>query len=90
MTLEALGRAGEWESALEGNGDRAWSFASLRKAGGRRSASAAACRSRSKAETLAALVCDLAIEALHREVMLTPKPGLVDRRNSGAHQEHDA
>ena len=33
------------------------------------------------------LVCDLAIEALHREVLLTPKPGLVDRRNSGAHRD---
>ncbi len=32
-------------------------------------------------------VCDLAMEALHREVLLTPKPGLVDRRNSGAHRD---
>lgn len=31
----------------------------------------------------------LAVEALIREVDLTPKPGLVDRRNSGAHRDMD-
>ncbi len=46
-----------------------------------------ASRSRSQTEVVALLVCDLAIEALHREVLLTPKPGLVDRRNSGAHRD---
>jgi triphosphoribosyl-dephospho-CoA synthase len=30
-----------------------------------------------------------ACEALTREVMLTPKPGLVDRRNTGAHRDMD-
>lgn len=30
---------------------------------------------------------DLAWQALLDEVNLTPKPGLVDRRNSGAHQD---
>ena len=37
------------------------------------------------AERLAAL----AVEALLTEVELTPKPGLVDRRNSGAHRDMD-
>ncbi len=87
MTLDALDRAAEWESALEANGDFASSFAGLRKADGRRSALPAASRGRSRAETMSARVSDLAIEALHREVMLTPKPGLVDRRNSGAHRD---
>lgn len=31
----------------------------------------------------------LAHEALLREVLLTPKPGLVDRRNNGAHRDMD-
>lgn len=31
----------------------------------------------------------LAVEALIREVELTPKPGLVDRRNNGAHRDMD-
>ncbi len=87
MTLDALDRAGERESALEANGDFALSFAGLCKVGARRSTLAAASGSRSQAESMSALVCDLAIEALHREVMLTPKPGLVDRRNSGAHRD---
>jgi triphosphoribosyl-dephospho-CoA synthase len=81
MTLDALDRAGE------ANGDFALSFAGLRKVGARRSPLAAASRSPSQAESMSALVCDLAAEALHREVMLTPKPGLVDRRNSGAHRD---
>lgn len=33
---------------------------------------------------------ELAAEALIREVELTPKPGLVDLRNSGAHEDMDA
>ena len=85
MTLDAAGRAFEWESGLERDGDPAESFAGLREAAGRRVATDSP--SRSHAEAMAALVCDLAIEALHREVMLTPKPGLVDRRNSGAHRD---
>lgn len=32
---------------------------------------------------------ELAVEALIREVDLSPKPGLVDRRNSGAHRDMD-
>ena len=32
---------------------------------------------------------ELAVEALEAEVALTPKPGLVDRRNSGAHRDMD-
>lgn len=32
-------------------------------------------------------VADRAYQALLKEVMLTPKPGLVDRRNSGAHRD---
>lgn len=35
------------------------------------------------------LVSDYAYEALLAELMLTPKPGLVDRRNSGAHRDMD-
>jgi len=35
------------------------------------------------------LLPDYAYEALLSEVMLTPKPGLVDRRNSGAHRDMD-
>lgn len=35
------------------------------------------------------LVSDCAYEALVAELMLTPKPGLVDRRNSGAHRDMD-
>jgi len=34
-----------------------------------------------------ALIGDYASEALLTELMLTPKPGLVDRRNSGAHRD---
>lgn len=30
---------------------------------------------------------ELAAEALYREIRLTPKPGLVDRVNSGAHRD---
>ena len=35
------------------------------------------------------LLPDYAYEALLSELMLTPKPGLVDRRNSGAHRDMD-
>lgn len=34
-------------------------------------------------------LADLAVQALVDEVNLTPKPGLVDRRNSGAHNDMD-
>lgn len=34
-------------------------------------------------------LADLAVEALVREVELTPKPGLVDQDNSGAHDDMD-
>jgi triphosphoribosyl-dephospho-CoA synthase len=40
--------------------------------------------------TLAAdAIADLAVTALHAEADLTPKPGLVDRRGSGAHDDMD-
>ncbi len=81
MTLDAL--AGEWECALEENGDRPWRSDSRRETGVPRSASA----NPSLATAAASRVSDLAIEALHREVTLTPKPGLVDRRNTGAHRD---
>ena len=35
-------------------------------------------------------VADLAVTALHDEIDLTPKPGLVDRRGSGAHSDMSA
>ncbi|MDC7785063.1 triphosphoribosyl-dephospho-CoA synthase CitG [Rhodoplanes sp. TEM] len=38
---------------------------------------------------LAAALADLVVDALLREVMLTPKPGLVDRRNTGSHRDMD-
>ena len=38
---------------------------------------------------LAAAIGGLAAEALRRELELTPKPGLVDRVNSGAHRDMD-
>lgn len=34
-------------------------------------------------------LADLAVRALLREVLATPKPGLVDRRNTGAHTDMD-
>ena len=34
-------------------------------------------------------LAELGVQALINEVNLTPKPGLVDRRNSGAHQDMD-
>ncbi len=43
----------------------------------------------SPAEGLAGRVARLAQRALLREVFLTPKPGLVDRRNTGAHRDMD-
>lgn len=36
---------------------------------------------------VAAMVAEYAHRALITEIMLTPKPGLVDRRNSGAHRD---
>jgi triphosphoribosyl-dephospho-CoA synthase len=32
-------------------------------------------------------VAELAAEAMYREVILTPKPGLVDRHNNGSHTD---
>lgn len=46
-------------------------------------------RSTSSATRLARAVGNLAAEALKRELDLTPKPGLVDRNNSGAHRDMD-
>jgi triphosphoribosyl-dephospho-CoA synthase len=43
--------------------------------------------STAQVEQASALVCDLAMDALHCEVLLTPKPGLVDQRNCGAHRD---
>jgi triphosphoribosyl-dephospho-CoA synthase len=40
-------------------------------------------------EKLAAKVTHVAYRALLHEVLLTPKPGLVDRRNTGAHRDMD-
>ena len=40
-------------------------------------------------DAICTLVSDYAYEALLSELMLTPKPGLVDRRNSGAHRDMD-
>jgi triphosphoribosyl-dephospho-CoA synthase len=40
-----------------------------------------------KAVRAASLIAEYASAALQTELMLTPKPGLVDRRNSGAHQD---
>ena len=37
--------------------------------------------------TLAERLADLAVEALIDEADLSPKPGLVDRRGSGAHSD---
>lgn len=41
------------------------------------------------ADEMAVMVGALAHEALIREVELTPKPGLVDRRNTGSHRDMD-
>ncbi len=87
MTLEALSRADALESACEGDGGTAWPSRSLGTKGVRRSASASPSLDITRTEVIATLVCELAMELLHREVMLTPKPGLVDRRNSGAHRD---
>lgn len=40
-------------------------------------------------EFVPARLAELAVKALTDEVELTPKPGLVDRRNSGAHRDMD-
>ncbi len=40
-------------------------------------------------DSMARTVGELAYEALIREVELTPKPGLVDRRNTGSHRDMD-
>lgn len=42
-----------------------------------------------QARAMAARLGHLAARALVREAMLTPKPGLVDRANSGAHRDMD-
>ncbi|WP_181351237.1 triphosphoribosyl-dephospho-CoA synthase [Thalassobacillus sp. CUG 92003] len=39
------------------------------------------------AEVCGEMLAELAVNALIEEVELTPKPGLVDRKNSGAHQD---
>jgi len=39
--------------------------------------------------TIVSLIASCAHRALLAELMLTPKPGLVDRRNSGAHRDMD-
>ena len=41
------------------------------------------------AATTLSLIADYADQALLSELMLTPKPGLVDRRNCGAHHDMD-
>lgn len=38
---------------------------------------------------MAARLAHLALRSLVREVLLTPKPGLVDRRNNGSHRDMD-
>lgn len=40
-------------------------------------------------QSAAQSLADLAVDALVREVRVTPKPGLVDENNSGAHQDMD-
>lgn len=40
-----------------------------------------------RADTTTTLIAEYASVALLTELMLTPKPGLVDRRNSGAHRD---
>jgi triphosphoribosyl-dephospho-CoA synthase len=42
---------------------------------------------RTDAQTRAADLADLAVDALIAEALLTPKPALVDRRGSGAHRD---
>ena len=42
-----------------------------------------------QATTAAAAIAEYADRALFAELMLTPKPGLVDRRNCGAHRDMD-
>jgi triphosphoribosyl-dephospho-CoA synthase len=44
---------------------------------------------RARTSTSAASLADLAVRALREEARLTPKPGLVDRRGSGAHADMD-
>lgn len=44
---------------------------------------------RCKAPDAQRTVAELAVEAMYREIHLTPKPGLVDRVNSGAHSDMD-
>ncbi|MFD2181852.1 triphosphoribosyl-dephospho-CoA synthase CitG [Rhodoplanes azumiensis] len=46
-------------------------------------------RGRADVARLAGTLADLVVEALLREVWLTPKPGLVDRRNTGSHRDMD-
>ena len=45
--------------------------------------------SRGTTARVGAALADLVSEALQLEVELTPKPGLVDRRNTGAHRDMD-
>jgi triphosphoribosyl-dephospho-CoA synthase len=85
MTLNVLDRAAESENDAETHGARARLPGRPVVRDGRRAI--APRRSRPAVEHTARSVCDLAMEALHREVLLTPKPGLVDQRNSGAHRD---
>ncbi len=45
--------------------------------------------SRTPADTVAETLGDLAGQALREEALLTPKPGLVDRRGGGSHHDMD-
>ena len=42
-----------------------------------------------RAEALAVSLAQLAVGSLLEEARLTPKPGLIDRRGSGAHHDMD-
>ena len=46
-----------------------------------------ACEPQIRADTLAAMLARTATDALRAEVDLTPKPGLVDARDAGAHRD---
>jgi triphosphoribosyl-dephospho-CoA synthase len=56
---------------------------------GATSASMASAASRTPAATIPAALADRAVTALLEEILLTPKPGLVDRRGRGAHLDMD-
>jgi triphosphoribosyl-dephospho-CoA synthase len=85
MTLDVLKRSAESGRNAETYGARARLLNGPVARDGRHPA--AQPRSQAAVDNTCRLVCDLATEALHREVLLTPKPGLVDQRNSGAHRD---